>query len=105
MRSIKVTCCSCFFDRCVWLLTRADHDIKFEEIKLNKSDLLKIKDIIANCVFGLLYQFSYHNNLLNRAVFQSNVTDHFFRQPKHKSCFTSIQVCRYCYFCTNCKEL
>ena len=47
MRSIKVTCCFCFFffffDQCVWLSTRADHDIKFEEIKLNKSDLF-IKD-------------------------------------------------------------
>ena len=55
-------------------------------------------------------QFSYQNNLLDRAAlekifFQSNVCDYFFRQPKHKSCFASIQVCRYSYFCTNCKKL
>ena len=43
MRSIKVTCCSCFFDQCVWLSTQADHDIKFKEIKSNKDLFIKDK--------------------------------------------------------------
>ena len=165
MRSIKVTCCSCYFDQCVWLSTQADHDIKFKEIQPNKSDLF-IKDkryhrILNGPLFYIEYviacldcftfqlwnltmqniclfdtsscrftfsdhftfgegfgddifvgndQFSYQNRRLDRAALkkiflQSNVTDYFFRQPKHKSCFASMQVCRYCYFCTNCKKL
>ena len=43
MRSIKVTCCSCFFDQCVWLSSQPDHDIKFNEIQSTKSDVF-IKD-------------------------------------------------------------
>ena len=39
MKSIKVTCCSCFFDQCVWLSTQSDHDIKFSEIQSIKSDI------------------------------------------------------------------
>ena len=43
MRSIKVTCCSCFFDQCVWLSTQADYDNKFEKIKSNKDLFIKDK--------------------------------------------------------------
>ena len=165
MKSIKVTCCSCFFDQCVWLSTQSDHDTKFYEIQSIKSDIfikekryhrissgflfyteyviscfdcftfqlwnLTIKNIrlldTVDCrftysdhfnfgeefgddVFIGNNQFSHRNNLLDRAAlekvfFQSNITDYFFRQPKHKSCFASMQICRYSYFCTNCKEL
>ena len=160
MRSIKVTCCSCFFDQCVWLSTQADYDNKFEKIKSNKdlfikdkryhrilnSSLFYIEYVIAclDCFtfqlwnlttqslslfntdywrftfddhfsFGEefdddIYQFSFENRRLDRAAFkkifsQSNVTDCFYGQPKHKSCFASMQVCRYCFFCSNCKKL
>ena len=164
MKSIKVTCCSCFFDWCVWLSTQADHDIKFEEIKSNKdlfikdkryhrilnSPLFYIEYVIAclDCftfqlwnltiqnlsLFNTDYcrfnftdhfsfgeefdddifvgndQFSFENRRLDRAVFkkifsQNNVTNYFYGQPKYNSCFASMQVCRYCYFCESCKKL
>ena len=165
MSSIKVTCCSCFFDQCVWFSKQNNLDINFNKIQLSKSDifikekrhhhifdgpLLYIEYVIScfdcftfqmwnltienirlfdtvNCRFTFSDQFNYgeefgddiftgnnqfahQNNMLNRAALekiflQSNVSDYFFRQPKHKSCFASMQICRYSYFCTKCKEL
>ena len=34
-----------------------------------------------------------------------NIGDHFFRQPKHKSCFTSMQKYTLDFFCTECKSI
>ena len=153
MRSIKVTCCSCFFDQCVWLSTRADHDIKFQEINWNKdlfikdkryhrvlnSPLFYIEYVIAclDCFTFQLWNLTIQNLFLfNTDYCRFNFNDHFgfseefgddgfvgndqflfesrridhaalkkiFSQSKHKSCFAST-VCRYCYFCTNCKKL
>ena len=33
-----------------------------------------------------------------------NISDYFFRQPTHKSCFTSLQKQNFAYFCTECKN-
>ena len=55
-------------------------------------------------------QFAQENNLLScnerEKLFKKslNISDCFFRQPKHKSCFTSIQKHKFSYFCTECKN-
>ena len=55
-------------------------------------------------------QFIEENNLLSRAELEkiflkNNVSDCFFRRPKHKSCFTSMQKYKFSYFCTECKKI
>ena len=56
-------------------------------------------------------QFERENNLLTRnereKLFKKslNIGDCFFRQPKHKSCFTSLQKHKFSYFCTECKNI
>ena len=55
-------------------------------------------------------QFSQQNNLLKRVELEkfflkNNISDCFFRQPKHKSCFTSMQRYQFSYFCTECKKI
>ena len=56
-------------------------------------------------------QFERENNVLTRnereKLFKQslNISDSFFRKPKHKSCFTSIQKQRFSYFCTECKNI
>ena len=161
--TIKVTCCSCFFDQCVWLTTQNNRDIKFDKIRLTDSDIfvkekkhhfilngpllyfeyliscfdcftfqlwnLTIQDIrlfdTVNCRFTFSDPYNYGEDFgddiftgneqfleeyndratLEKIFLKSNITDYFFRQPKHKSCFTSMQLCRYSYFCSQCKEI
>ena len=54
-------------------------------------------------------QFFEENELLVDQIWNnflsSNILEHFCKQPRHKSCFASIQVCRYMYFCPECKKL
>ena len=56
-------------------------------------------------------QFDTENALLSfderQAIFRKriNTGDLFFRQPSHKSCFTSLDKLKYEFFCTNCKKI
>ena len=42
---------------------------------------------------------------LEKIFLKNNVSDCFFRRPKHKSCFTSMQKYKFSYFCTECKKI
>ena len=163
MTSVKVTCCSCFFDQCICLSTQDDRDTFFDKIMLDNVDIF-IKEKRNHCVLNgpLLYteyviscfhcftfqlwnltienidlfntvqcSFTYadpfnfgedfsddifvgnehlKNNNLSRAELEqiflkSYISSYFFTQPSHKSCFASMQLCRYSFFCSKCKQL
>ena len=162
MTRTKVTCCSCFIERCVcFCKTKAN----FKDLMSTNFDLfvkearehcvlngpliyteyvvaclncftfqlwnLSIEDIrifdTVACRFTYSDPFSYgeeyyddifvgnnqflsentslsfkkREELFNRSL---NISDHFLRQPKHKSCFTSLQKQNFAYFCTECKN-
>ena len=151
--TIKITSCSCFFDRCIYLTTCGNPDIYFNRITSDNCDIF-IKDkkhcifnrrivyveyVIScfdcftfqlwkltngnirlldtvNCRFTYSDPFNFgqefsddiltgNGQFFEESPLQSNMLEYFFKQPKHKSCFASIQRCQYSYFCTECKRL
>ena len=162
MTRTKVTCCSCFIERCVCFcetkanfedLTSANFDLFIKETREHcvlNGPLIYTEHVIAclDCFMFQLWnlsiedirifdtvacrftysdpfnygeefyddifvgnnQFFRENGLLSRSeqeeLFRKtlNMSNYFFRQPKHKSCFTSLQKQNFTYFCTECKN-
>ena len=70
MKSIKVTCCSCFFDQCVWLSTQSDHDTKFYEIQSIKSDIFIKEKRYHRISSGFLFYIEYVISCFDCFTFQ-----------------------------------
>ena len=106
-----IVCLDCFTFQ-LWNLSIEDIRI-FDTVgcRFTYSDPFCFGEEYSDDIFTGNGQFAAENALLTfeerEALFRKslNIGDHFFRQPTHKSCFTSLQKLKYEFFCTECKNI
>ena len=100
-----ISCFDCFVFQ-LWNLT-IDNIRLFDTVncRFTFSDPFNYGQEFSDDVFVGNGQFLQELPLDSILLKQSNILKNFFKQPKHKSCFASMHVCRYSYFCTECKRL
>ena len=111
--TIIISCDKCFEFQLFRLSSEPNMISIFDNINCRfvTCDYFTYSDSFINDIFTGNSQFVVENHFLPREVKerlfqrQSSSTENFIRQPKHKSCFTSLQRCHYRFFCTTCKKI
>ena len=111
--TIIISCDKCFEFQLFRLSSDANMSFIFDNINCRfvTSDCFSYSDDFNNDIFTGNSQFVVENFFYPREVREQlfrregTTTENFSRQPKHKSCFTSLQRCHYRFFCTSCKKI
>lgn len=103
-----ISCIDCFTFQ-LWNLTIENIRI-FDTVdcQFTFSDTFNFGEEFHDDVFignNDFFSQNHDRKTLEQMFIKSNIADHFFRQPKHKSCFASLSLCRYRYFCSQCRNI
>ena len=106
-----VVCLNCFTFQ-LWNLSIEDIRIfDTTACRFTYNTVVSYGDDFDEDIFIGNNQFLHEIDTLTRAerheIFKRrvNIADHFFRRPKHQSCFTSLQKYNLDFFCTQCKSI
>ena len=114
VKNRMIFCCVKCFDFQLLHLSSNDNMMNiFDNVNCRHvtSDPFAYGDSFTADVFSGNVQFVVENYFLSREerefLFKTggSSTDNFVRCPLHKSCFTSLQKCRYRFFCSACKKI